>query len=107
MDQTPSDTMHFDAKDIEENKVFAALSYIGVLVFIPLLTKKDSVFAQTHAKQGLVTLIAVVILSFIPIVGWALAIVVIVMNIIALVHALQGKYWKIPLAHDMTKKMNI
>lgn len=107
MEQKPVDVMHFDAKDIEDSKVIAALSYLGVLVFIPLLTKKDSAFAQAHAKQGLVMLIAIVILGFVPVVGWALDIVLIVINLIALINTLQGKYWKIPLAHDMSKKMNI
>lgn len=107
MEQTPADNMHFDAKDIEDNKVIAALSYLGVLVFIPLLTKKDSAFSQAHAKQGLVMLIAIVILGFVPVVGWALDVVLIVIELIGLINALQGKYWKIPLAHDMSKKMNI
>lgn len=107
MDQKPSETTHFDAKDVEENKVIAALSYLGVLVFIPMLTKKDSAFAQAHAKQGLVMLIGMVILGFVPFVGWAVDVVLIVMNLIALVNALQGKYWKIPLAHDLSKKLNI
>ncbi len=105
--KTPAADLKFDAKDVEENKVIAALSYIGVLVFVPLLTKKDSKFAQTHARQGLIMLIVAVVLWVVPIVGWALEAVVLVVNIIALVNALQGKYWKIPLAHDLSLKLNI
>ncbi|MBI2415993.1 MAG: hypothetical protein HYV33_05045 [Candidatus Kerfeldbacteria bacterium] len=98
--------MTFDAKDVQDNKVMAALSYLGVLVFIPLLAKKDSKFCQAHAKQGLVTFIAAVLLGFIPFVGWALDMVVLVVNIIALVNALMGKFWKIPGAYDLSKKFN-
>jgi len=43
----------FDAKDAEENKVMGILSYLGFLVLVPFLTKKDSPFAQYHAKQGI------------------------------------------------------
>lgn len=103
----PMGDMKFEPKDIEDNKVIAALSYISVLVFIPLLTKKDSPFAQAHAKQGLVMLIAEVILSIIPFLGWILLSVVLIINIIALVNALMGKFWKIPGAYDMSKKFNI
>lgn len=39
--------------DIASNKGMAVLGYIGPLCFIPLLAKKDSPFAQFHAKQGL------------------------------------------------------
>ncbi len=99
--------LNFDPKDVEENKVIAALSYLSILVFIPLLTKKDSKFAQAHAKQGLVMLIAAVVLSFIPIAGWALDIVIFIIGLVALINALQGKYWKVPLAHDLAQKLNI
>lgn len=99
--------LHFDAKDVEENKIIAALSYLGILVLIPLLARKDSKFCQEHAKQGLVTFIAAVVLGFVPFVGWALDVVILVINIIALVNAVQGKYWKIPLAYDLSRKFNI
>ncbi|EKD47008.1 MAG: hypothetical protein ACD_66C00259G0004, partial [uncultured bacterium] len=49
-DTTPA----IDKKDIEDNKVLAALSYIFILCFVPLLLARDSKFAQYHAKQGLV-----------------------------------------------------
>ncbi|MBE5816982.1 MAG: zinc ribbon domain-containing protein [Clostridiales bacterium] len=39
--------------DVKENKFFAILSYIGPLVFIPLFARKNSSFAQFHAKQGI------------------------------------------------------
>ena len=103
----PMGEMKFDPKDVEANKVIAALSYISVLVFIPLLTKKDSAFCQAHAKQGLVMFIASIILSFIPFVGWAVMSVLLVVDIIALVNALMGKLWKIPGAYDLGQKFNI
>lgn len=45
----------FDSADIAQNKVTAALSYIGILVIFPLATK-ESKFARWHAGQGLVLL---------------------------------------------------
>ena len=46
-----------------DNKIIAALSYIGILCLIPLLAKKDSKFAQEHGKQGLIMLIAWIVLG--------------------------------------------
>lgn len=104
---TTSNDMQFDAKDIAENKVMAALSYVGILVLVPLLAKKDSKFAQAHAKQGVITCIAAILIGWIPMIGWLLAVVILVIDLIALISALQGKFWKIPLAYDLSKKLNI
>ena len=43
--------------DISDNKVFALLSYIGILVLVPLIAAPKSKFARFHANQGLVLLI--------------------------------------------------
>ncbi len=43
-----------DPVDVEKNKVFALLSYIGILVLVPILAAKESPFAKYHANQGLV-----------------------------------------------------
>lgn len=96
--------MNFDKKDIDENKLIAALSYLGLLCLIPLLAKKDSKFAQEHGKQGLVLLIAwmvIWVVGIIPILGWIVgfigSIVLLIVNLIALVKALMGEFWEIPV----------
>lgn len=69
-----------DPADVEKNKVFALLAYIGILWLVPLLAAKDSPFAKYHANQGLALFIAgfgamivltvlSVIGAFIPVVG--------------------------------------
>lgn len=40
--------------EFSEKTIMAALSYVGPLVFIPLLVKKDDPFTLFHIKQGLV-----------------------------------------------------
>lgn len=104
----------FDANDVEENKVFAALSYLGILVLIPLLVKKDSKFAMEHAKQGLVLFIIEMILwviNFIPILGQILWIVVgivlLIVSLMGLIYALQGKFWKIPFVYDWAQNFKL
>lgn len=98
---TPAPT--FDAKDIEDNKVLACLSYVGILFLIPMLAKKDSKYCQENAKQGVVMFIAA-LLGAIPFIGWIWLIVVLVVDIMAIVHTLQGKFWRIPGAYDLSRK---
>ncbi|MDD3888158.1 MAG: hypothetical protein PHN19_05355 [Patescibacteria group bacterium] len=95
-----------DSKDVEENKIFAVLSYLGVLVIVPLLAKKDSKFAMFHAKQGLVLMIGWVIswlLSFVFI-GFILDVIMIVFSIWGIVNAATGKFAKLPVIGDLAEK---
>lgn len=99
-----------DEKDIEDNKVIAALSYLGILVLIPLLAKKESKFAQFHAKQGLVFLgifILGMFVFWIPLIGWILWLAAVIFDLIAFIQALMGKYWKVPIVGDLAKKINL
>lgn len=99
-------SVEFTAKDIEENKVIAAIGYLGILCLIPLLTKKDSPYAQANGKQGLVLMIGW-ILSWIPIVGWLLGIVLLVVMVVAIIKTLSGSMWKIPGVYDLSQKINL
>jgi uncharacterized membrane protein len=92
--------------DIKENKVWALLSYLGILCLIPLLAKKDSKFAQFHAKQGLLLVIGWVV-SWFPILGWIIGIIVLVLSIIGIVNVLSGEMKKLPLIGDYAEKLNI
>jgi uncharacterized membrane protein len=60
---TKDTTGDFDKNDIEQNRVMAILAYLGILVIIPIAAAKNSKFATYHANQGLILLIAELILS--------------------------------------------
>lgn len=104
----------FDKKDIEDNKVIAAIGYIGILCLIPLLAKKDSKFCQEHGKQGFVLFIfevAVMILGMLPVIGWLLvgpigSIIALILSLICLIKTLQGEFWEIPVLGQYRKKVN-
>jgi len=100
---TTTEKMSFDAKDIQDNKVIAALAYI--VFFLPLIAAKDSKFGKEHAKQSLVLLILAVIIwiagMLIPVLGWFIigpfgSILVAVIAIVAIIKTLQGEFWEIP-----------
>lgn len=94
-------------KDAEENKFVAALSYLGILFLVPLLAKKDSPFAQFHAKQGLVLCIGFFVFSFIPFFGWLANLVLLVVAIIAIIQTLSAKRFEIPFVKDLAAKINL
>lgn len=54
---TEDTTGQFHPEDIRRNKGFAVLSYIGLLVLIPIFAASRSPFARYHANQGLVLFI--------------------------------------------------
>ena len=96
--------------------LMGVLAYIGILCLIPLLAAKDSEFAQFHAKQGLNLFLLEVgvavlswVLGFMSIVGglaflglltmliWLVQIGFIVLSIIGIVNALNGKKEPLPI----------
>jgi uncharacterized membrane protein len=103
-----------DQKDIEENKIMAVIAYIGILCLIPLLAKKDSPFAQFHGKQGLVLFIAGIIVgavSALPFIGWFIvaplgSIFILILAIMGIINAAQGKMKELPLIGQFGKKIN-
>lgn len=110
----PMGAPHFDPKDVADNKLVACLSYIGILCLIPLLAKKDSKFAQEHAKQGLVLVIAFLVLfviGIVPILGWLIAffgdLILLVVALVAFIKCLMGEFWEIPVLGAYRHKLNI
>ncbi len=96
-----------NSKDVEENKVYGILAYIGILFLVPLLAAPKSKFAKFHANQGCVLFIAEVIFSVvwvIPILGWIVGFVggiaTLVLSIMGIMSAANGKTEKLPLIGD-------
>ena len=100
-----------DTSDIDKNKVFAVLAYLGILFLVPLLAAKDSKFARYHTNQGIVLFLALVvvwiaiaILGHIPVVGCVALILVPVVSIchlvfivLGIINAVNGRYKPLPL----------
>ena len=103
----PSDhTAEFDAKDIADNKLFAALPYffsclVGILAGIYV---KDSEFIKFHTKVNIqydIASILALLVCVIPFIGWivgiVLELVILVCKIISIVNVLQGKAKDAPI----------
>ena len=101
-------------KDIEYNKVVAAIGYLGILCLIPLLLKPKSKFAKFHGKQGLILVIGWVInffIALIPFIGWLLGFIgmvaLIILSILGILKSLAGEYWEMPYLSEYADKIKI
>ena len=112
--------------DVKANKGISVLSYFGPLVFIPMFTRKNSEYAQFHARQGFtlfVVDVAITIINsllglikvtktrevwgipveyrgtpwFISLICWLLAVGIAVFAIMGLINCLSGKKKELPL----------
>ena len=114
---TPDTTSYYSRSDIEGNKLMAVLSYLGILVLVPILAAKDSPFAKFHATQGINLLIVGVAWSIVSgiisailgligvaflsvlwsIITWLVGIVIFLTMIIGILNAAQGKAKELPV----------
>ena len=97
---------------VYDGKFFAAIGYISLLCFVPLILKKDNAYAQFHGKQALVLFIfemAASILKAVPVLGdlvFTVGFVVFGMvSLIAVIRVLMGEQWSIPLVCDIAERI--
>lgn len=113
----PDTTSYFSRSDIKSNRLMAVLSYLSVLVLIPVFAAKNSPYARFHASQGvnllilsvlwaivsgiigaIVGAIGAVVLSVLwGIVFWVITIALVLMMVIGILGALQGRARELPL----------
>jgi uncharacterized membrane protein len=96
-------------KDAKDDRALAALSYVLFLWILPL-GKRDSEFCQFHARQGMVLFVAwfvVSLLGWIPYVGWAAWLSLLVVNLMAIWKTLNGEQWDLPWLSKYAKKIKL
>ncbi len=96
-------------QDTQQHRVTAALSYVLLLFIVPM-TKKDSAFCQFHAKQGIALFATWIVVSFcawIPVVGWAAWLTLLVVNVMAIVKTLNGEKWELPILAKYAKQIKL
>ncbi len=97
----------YEPSDIEANKIFAILAYIGPLVFVPIFAARNSKFAKFHANNGLVIFITWLlcnILRAIPVIKhfvWIISVLVAIVDIIGIVQAIKGEAKPMPVISDI------
>lgn len=111
--QAPNEKAASD-RVIQEGKFFAAIGYIFVLCFVPLILKKGNEFAQFHGRQGLVLFIfelAAAIVKSIPVIGdvvFSFAYVVLgIASLLGIVRVLMNEYWRMPVVYNVASKITL
>lgn len=109
MMNTPDSSNMFDTQDIQDNKVWACLSYVGILFILPLLINGGkSRYGKYHANQGFILFLAGIvggiaggILGLIPILGGILSALVslalLALVVVGIINAANGKAKELPL----------
>jgi uncharacterized membrane protein len=88
----------------------AALSYVlGWLTGIVFLLVEKDPFVRFHAMQSIVVFGALTLLSFVPVVGWVLSplimIVAFALWLFLIYKAYQGEEFMLPYVGDLAKKL--
>ncbi|CAN5568764.1 hypothetical protein BH10BAC5_BH10BAC5_13100 [soil metagenome] len=114
-------------KDKSDGKVMAILAYLGILVFIPLLTQKHNRFVMFHVQQGLGLFIAWLILWFLfmfvdrmifsrmmvfPVCGGSLIYGIVklglfILMILGIINAAKGEMKELPVVGSLARSFNI
>lgn len=97
-----------------EDIFMAALSYLWILFLIPFLKKKKDAFVDFHARQGFmlfVTSMILFIISLVPAIAYSVApflwLLFFLGWLLALLYALAGRMWKIPLIGHVAVRLKI
>lgn len=96
-----------EKNDAEKNKITAAISYVGILCFVPLFLARKSKFAQFHAKQGLMLFAFEIVGMIIAFLMPFIMIISVVVAILGIKASLDGKYWEMPILGKYAKKINL
>ncbi len=95
-------------KDGDNEKVLAALSYIGIFFVVPLFVPgKKSPFMQFHVRQGIVLFVIEALLAAIPVIGWMAILVPVVASLYGAMQALAGRQWELPYIGKYAKRINL
>jgi uncharacterized membrane protein len=119
-------TADYSKEEIENGKLMALLSYIGILALIPYFAEKENKYVRFHAIQGLnlliinlvvsaasfVVAIVATVLFIIPIIGWILGFLLylviglvpvglFVISILGIVYSLQGNAKELPIVNQI------
>lgn len=108
-----------EAADIEQNKIFGVISYLGLLFLVPLIAAKQSKFAMYHCNQGAILFVIAVccwialavisaVVHLIPFLGLVLGILLVFVHfalwigilalmIVGIINAVNGKMKPLPV----------
>jgi uncharacterized membrane protein len=94
------------------SRIMALMSYLGVLVFVPLVANRNDEYVNFHARQGLVIWalgIVAIFMLYIPGLGKLvfsfLAMMVMIYSLLGLLSVLLYRAWKLPIVYNLSTKL--
>lgn len=125
IDNAPDMSDMFTAEDINANKLAAALATFPILFWILLVMNKESGYGKFYANQGLILLVASIVLNIlnavlgkilglVPFIGGvlgsliaaAIALLMLAAWLFLFIHAVQGKAKELPIVVGLFKVFN-
>ena len=104
------------APNPSNERLMAALSYVGILCLIPLIFARHSAFVQVHAKQGLVLAIIGVVVQMLSSTLWRapfggllvslIGLGILVVSIMGILKAFRGEKFEIQYISDWARKIH-
>ncbi len=106
-----SQEIKFSKEDILDGKMYAVLSYVSILCIVPLIFKKNNVFALSHGRQGLVLFVAevatMVISILFPWIFRPFLFVLFALSLWGMVSAIRGQFVDLPVISRIAQKITI
>ena len=111
-------SLKYKKQDIDDGKILAVLSYIGVLALIPYFFEKDNQYVKDHAKVGMnlflievivsvglgivasvcaVTIILIWLSLIIIIAEWLFGIFSLIISVMGIINACNGEVKDLPI----------
>ncbi|MCD7960234.1 MAG: hypothetical protein LUF89_12425 [Ruminococcus sp.] len=110
---SPDESFQYDTQDIQDNKIWAVLSYVSILFILPLLVNDGkSRYGRYHANQGfilflteLVAGLANLAIGWIPFLGSViktiLSLIIIALMAYGIFNAANGKVKRLPFVGQL------
>ena len=87
----------------DKNRALAVLSYmtiIGWLIALVLYGKDRSVYVRFHLRQSLGLFVSAMLLTFVPLIGWLIVVLLIIAWFYGVYSAITGHKFSIPMIGD-------
>lgn len=94
----------FLPSDIAKNSRVAALSYAWVFSLIVLLARRDSAYAQFHARQGFILFVLSVALWIFPVLRLG-ELLLLALMVFGFIEAAVGNAFKLPFIYELSRGM--
>ena len=96
-------------RNVDENRIYALLSYCSLLCVLPLLNKKDNVYVLFHARQGLALFLCemavFVVTILLPGLWKPLFFLFALFSFWGMIKALRGEQFKLPFIFPLSERL--